>query len=202
MSTLTLLPLIRVSDGVQSDEDWQLSIAFYLDDGVTPVPLSGLSFTLSVGSFATLSTSSGQIVVTGPNNNLLVITALAPEKAGWPQGVSPIALTATDGSSTRDLFASSTLSVGSGQIATVSLLVAPDNISRSVAAAIPAALAAALQALQPTELAAGLAGLTSPQLGVLTQALFAALPVQSGPSAPVSSGQAFINSSGYAVIAQ
>jgi hypothetical protein len=202
MSTLTLLPLIRVSDGVQSDEDWQLSIAFYLDDEVTPVPLSGLSFSLSVGAFATLSTASGQIVVTGPNNNLLIITALASQKASWPQGVFPINLTATDASATRDLFASSTLSIGSGQIASVSLLVAPDNTPRSVAAAIPAALAAALQALQPTQLAAGLAGLTSLQLGVLTQALFGALPVQTGSSAPVPSGQAFINSSGYVVIAQ
>ncbi len=202
MSTLTLLPLIRVSDGVQTDEDWQLSIAFYLDDGVTPVPLSGLSFTLSVGVFATLSTSSGQIVVTGPTNNLLVITALATQKASWPQGVFPITLAATDGSATRDLFASSTLSIGSGQVASVSLLVAPDSIPRSVAAVIPAALAAALQALQPTALAAGLAGLTSPQLAVLTQSIFGALPVQSGSGAPVPSGQAFINSSGYVVIAQ
>ena len=202
MSTLTLLPLIRVSDGVQTDEDWQLSIAFYLDDGVTPVPLSGLNFTLSVGVFATLSTISGQIVVTGPNNNVLVITALATQKASWPQGVFPITLTATDGYATRDLFASSTLSTGSGQVASVSLLVAPDSIPRSVAAVIPAALAAALQALQPTALAAGLAGLTSPQLAVLTQSIFGALPVQSGSSAPGPSGQAFINSSGYVVIAQ
>lgn len=202
MSTLTLLPLIRVSDGVQSDEDWQLSIAFYLDDGVTPVPLSGLSFTLSVGAFATLSTSSGQIVVSGPNDNLLVITVLASEKASWPQGVFPITLSATDASATRDLFASSTLSIGSAQVTRVSLLVAPDSIPRSVAAPIPAALAAALQALQPTELAAALAGLTTSQLGALTQALFGALPLQTGSSAPVPSGQAFINSSGYVVIAQ
>ncbi len=202
MSTLTLLPLIRVSDGVETYEDWQLSYAFFLDDGGTPVPLSGLSFTLSVGGFATLSTSGGQIVVTGPTDNLLVITALATQKASWPQGVFPITLTATDGSATRDLFASSTLSIGSGQVASISLLVAPNSIPRSVAAAVPAALAAALQALQPTELAAGIAGLTSPQLAILTQALFGALPVQSGSSAPVPSGQAFINSSGYVVIAQ
>ena len=202
MSTLTLLPLIRVSDGVQSDEDWQLSIAYYLDDGVTPVPLGGLSFTLSVGVFATLSTSGGQIFVSGPNDNLLVITALAAEKASWPQGVFPITLTATDGSATRDLFASSTLSIGSAQVARVSLIVAPDSIPRSVAAPIPAALAAALQALQPTELAAALAGLTSLQIGALTQALFAALPLQTGSGAPVPGGQAFINSSGYVVIAQ
>jgi len=202
MSTLTLLPLIRVSDGVQSDEDWQLSIAFYLDDGATPVPLNGLSFTLSVGGFATLSSSGGQIIVSGPDDNLLVITAPAAEKATWPQGVFAITLTATDGSATRDLFASSTLSIGAAQVTRVSLIVAPDSIPRSVAAPIPAALAAALQALQPTELAAALAGLMNSQLGALTQALFAALPVQTGSNTPVPSGQAFINSSGYVVIAQ
>lgn len=202
MSTLTLLPLIRVSDGVQPDEDWQLSIAFYLDDGVTPVPLTGLGFTLSVGAFATLSTSEGQIVVSGPSNNLLVITALSAEKASWPRGVFPISLTATDGAATRELFASSTLAIGSPQVARVSLIVAPDSNPRSVAAPIPAALAAALQALQPMELAAALAALTSSQLSALTQALFSALPVQTGSGAPVPTGQAFVNSSGYVVIAQ
>lgn len=202
MSTLTLLPLIRVSDGVQPTEDWQLSIAFYLDDGVTPVPLDGLSFTLSVGGFATLSSISGQIIVSGPNSNLLIITALAAERESWPQGVFPIILTATDGSAVRDLFAYSTLSIGAAQVARVSLIVAPDSTPRSVAAAIPAALAAALQALQPTELAGALAGLTNLQLGTLAQAIFGALPVQTGSSAPVPSGQAFINSSGYVVIAQ
>ena len=202
MSTLTLLPLIRVSDGVQSEEDWQLSIAFYLDDGVTPVPLSGLSFILSVGAFATLSTGGGQIVVSGPNDNVLVITALAAEKASWPQGVFAITLTATDGFATRDLFASSTLSIGSAQNARVSLVIAPDSIPHSVAAPIPAALVVALQAVQPTALAAALVGLTSSQLGALTQALLGALPAQTGSSAPVPGGQAFINSSGYVVIAQ
>jgi hypothetical protein len=202
MSTLTLLPLIRVADGVQFDEDWQLSIAFYLDDGVTPVPLSGLSFSLSVGAFAMLSTNAGQIAVSGPNGNLLVITVLAAEKENWPNGVFPITLTATDGSSTRDLFASSTLAIGSGQVARVSLIIAPDSIPRSIATPIPAALAAALQALQPTELAAALGSLTSSQLGALSQALFGALPTQTDAGAPVPSGQAFVNTSGYVVIAQ
>jgi hypothetical protein len=202
MSTLTLLPLIRVSDGVQSDEDWQLSIAFYLDDGVTPIALSGLSFTLSVGAFAALTTNDGQIAIAGPNDNLLVITALAAEKQNWPQGLFPITLTATDGSATRDLFASSTLSIGSPQVSRVSLIVAPDSIPRSIAAPVPAALSAALQALQPTELAAALTGLTSSQLNALAQALFSALAVQTGSSAPVPSGQAFVNSSGYVVVAQ
>lgn len=202
MSTLTLLPLVQVIDGVQSDEDWQLNIAYYLDDGVTPIPLTGLSFTLAVGAFATLSSAGGQIFVSGPSNNLLAITALAAQKASWPTGVAPISLSANDGVYTRDLFASSTLAIGAPQVTSITLIVAPDNLSRSVAALVPAALAVALQALQPAALASALTGLDTAELSGLAQALFGALPVQVGSSAPAASGQPFINSSGFVVIAQ
>jgi hypothetical protein len=143
----------------------------------------------------------GQIVVSGPSNNLLVITALAAQKASWPTGVYPVSLSANDGAYTRDLFASSTLAIGAPQIASVTLTVAPDNMSRSVVARVPAALAAALQALQPAALASALAGLDASDLSLLVQALFAALPIQVGSSAPVAAGQPFINSSGFVVIA-
>jgi hypothetical protein len=71
-----------------------------------------------------------------------------------------------------------------------------------VAALVPAALAAAFQALQPVALASALAGLDSSDLSVLTQALFGTLPLQVGGGAPVASGQPFINSSGFVVVAQ
>jgi hypothetical protein len=202
MSTLSLLPLVEITDGVQSDEDWRLSIAYYLDDGVTPIPLTGLSFTLSVGAFAILSSSAGQIVASGPSNNVLVITELAAAKSAWPIGVYPIALSVNDGTYTRDLFASSTLTIGAAQITHVTLVAAPDCLATSIAAQVPTALAAALQALQPAALAAALAALSGADLAVLTQAIFAALPVQSGAGAPAASGQPFINSSGFVVIAQ
>ena len=202
MSTLTLLPLVRVADGVQPNEDWQLSIAFYLDDGVTPIDISSLTFTIQVGAFASLTSAGGQIAAAGPSNNVLVITALAPQTSTWPVGVSALSLAASDGVYTRDIFALSTLSVGSPQVARVSLLVAPDSATRSVAASVPAALAAAFQALQPAALAAALAALGDDELLNLTQAIFASLPVQTGSSAPVNVGQAFINSSGFVVIAQ
>ncbi|MDE3176678.1 MAG: hypothetical protein KGM15_11310 [Pseudomonadota bacterium] len=202
MSTLTLLPLVRVTDGVQPNEDWQLSIAYYLDDGVTPINLSGLTFTLNVDTFATLTSAGGGIVVTGPSNNLLVITALAAANSIWPSGLYSMSLTASDGLFTRELFAYSTLAVGSPQVQRVALLVAPDPIPRSIASPLPAALATAFQALQPSAISAALTGLSSSQLVTLSQALFASLPVQTGTQAPVASGQAFINSSGYVVIAQ
>jgi hypothetical protein len=201
MSTLTLLPLLQVTDGVQTNEDWRLSIAFYLDDGVTPIPLVGLNFDLTVGAFATLTSGGGQLVVSGPSNNVLVITALASEKATWPSGIYPISLVANDGVYNRDLFASSTLAVGGAQLTSITLIVAPDSVSRSVAAPISAALSSAFQALQPSALTSAIEGAPSSNLAALAQALFAALPVQTGSSAPVASGQAFINSSGFAVIA-
>ena len=202
MSTLSLLPLIKVTDGVQPGEDWQLSIAFYLDDGVTPVDLSGLTFSLSIGALATLSSASGQIVASGPLDNVLAITALAAETTNWPVAVYSLSLVASDGTYTRDIFALSTLAVGAGQVARVSMIVAPDNTPISLAAPIPSALSAAFQALQPAAIAAALATLPSSELSVLMQALVSSLPVESGSTAPVPSGQAFINSSGYMVIAQ
>jgi hypothetical protein len=202
MSTLTLLPLVRVADGVQSDEDWQLSMAFFLDDGVTPIDLSALTFTLTIDSVATLTSGGGDIVVWGPSNNLLVVTALAAEKLTWPSGLFAMSLVASDGFLTREVFAYSTLAVGAPQVRHVSLLVTPDPVPRSIASPIPAALAAAFQALQPSSIVSALAGLSPIQLGVLSQAVLGALPVQTGAQAPVASGQAFINSSGYVVIAQ
>jgi cellobiose-specific phosphotransferase system component IIC len=202
MSTLSLLPLVRVSDGVQPGEDWQLSIAFYLDDGVTPVDLGGLSFTLSIGALTTLSSSSGQIISSGPLTNLLAITALAAATMSWPTGVYSLSLMASDGIYTRDIFALSTLAVGAAQVARVSMIVAPDNATISIAAAIPSALSAVFQALEPATVAAALATLPSSELSALMQALVSSLATQSGADAPVSSGQAFVNSSGYMVIAQ
>jgi hypothetical protein len=202
MSTLSLLPLLKVSDGVQPGEDWQLSIAFYLDDGVTPVDLSGLSFTLSLGALATLSSSSGQIVSSGPLTNVLAITAIAADTISWPTAVYSLSLVATDGTYTRDIFALSTLAVGAAQVARVSMIVAPDSTPISIAAAIPSAISAAFQALQPATIAAALTALPSSELSALMQALVSSLATQSGADAPVSSGQAFVNSSGYMVIAQ
>ena len=202
MSTLTLLPLVRVVDGVQSGEDWSLAIAFYLDDGVTPIPLTGLTFTLTVGALSTLTSASGQLTISGPSNNVLVISVAASLTATWPAGVIDISLVATDGVSTRDLFALSTLAVGAPQVARISLIVAPDTIPQALASPIPAALAQAFQALQPSSLISTLAALPSTQLSSLAQALIASLPPQSGAAPPVPTGKAFVNVSGYVVIAQ
>ena len=202
MSNLTLLPLVRVADGVQVGEDWSLAIAFYLEDGVTPIALTGLTFTLTVGTLATLTSASGQISTSGPSDNVLVIACPASITAGWTTGVVDIGLMASDGASTRELFALSTLAVGAPQVARLTLVVAPDAVPQALASPIPAALAQAFQALQPSTLIATLAAMPASQLVALTQALIAALPTQSGSTPPVSTGDAFVNVSGYVVIAQ
>ena len=202
MSNLTLLPLVRVADGIQNGEDWSLAIAFYLDDGVTPIPLNGLTFSLTVGTLATLTSTSGQIATYGPSNNVLSVSCAASVTASWPAGVVDISLVATDGVLIRDLFALSTLAVGAPQVARITLIVAPDRIPQSLASPIPAALAQAFQALQPSSLVSTLAALPSLQLSSLAQALVASLPPQSGAAPPVPTGEAFVNVSGYVVIAQ
>jgi hypothetical protein len=202
MTNLTLLPLVRLADGVQIGEDWSLAIAFYLDDGVTPISLNGLSFTLMAGGLVTLTSGSGQISVSGPGDNVLVIFCAASITSSWPSGVVDLSLTATDGVSTRELFALSTLAVGAPQVARITLLVAPDTVPQSLVSPLPAALAQAFQALQPSALVATLAALPADQLTVLSQALIAALPPQTGSSPPVPTGEAFVNVSGYVVIAQ
>ena len=202
MSTLTLLPLVRVADGVQPNEDWRLAIAFYLEDGVTPISLEGLTFAATIGAFATISSSSGQISIAGAANNTINIVVLAENKASWPIGVYPLTLTAGDGAGARDIFANSTLTIGAPQVTKVSLVVAPDTASRAIAAPLPVALAQAFQALQPNNIASALANLSVSDISQLAQAIFSSLPVQSGATAPANTGQAFINSSGYVVIAQ
>lgn len=202
MTNLTLLPLVRLADGVQIGEDWSLAIAFYLDDGVTPISLNGLTFTLMVGGLTTLSSGAGQITASGPSSNVLAISCAAAITSGWSPGVVDLSLTATDGLSTRNLFALSTLAIGAPQVARIKLLVAPDAIPQSLVAPLPAALAQVFQALQPSSLVANLAALPAAQLAALSQALFAALPSQTSLSPPVSSGAAFVNVSGYVVIAQ
>jgi hypothetical protein len=201
MSTLFLLPLIQIVDGVQTNEDWRLSIAFFLEDGITAIPLTGLTFSLAVGNISNITSTSGNITITGPTNNILTINVLATQKSSWTPGFYSLSLTASDGNSTRDLLASSSLTIGASLPTSVTLLVAPDSTSTSVAAPISMALSSAFQALQPTALAAALSGAPAATLLPLVQALVASLPIQSGPNAPVASGEAFINSSGFLVIA-
>ena len=140
--------------------------------------------------------------MTGPSDNVLCITALAADKAGWPTGVFPLSLTVSDGTGVMDLFARSTLTIGSAQVAKVSLVVAPDTRPHAIASPLPAAFAQAFQSLQPLNIATALGALPAAELSGLIQALVSSLPVQTGDGAPVSSGQAFINKSGYVVIAQ
>lgn len=198
MSSVQLLPLLRVSAGVQADEDFSLSLAFYLSDGITPINLSGLTFIAKVGVLTTAVSASGALVVSGASNNMLTLTILAATKSSWCAGAYPLSLLASDGVYTRDIFALSTLTVGAPALNSLTTLVAPGGSATSIATATSSALASAIAAAQPATLAVALAALPSSTLAPLAQAVIAALPMEApGAFAPISSG-AYIDWQGHA----
>ncbi len=169
MSNIELLPLLKIAAGVQADEDFNPSIAFFAADGVTPLSLAWIAFTARIGSVATLASAGGQIVVSGAAGNILSFNVLAAAK-NWPTGRYPFSLLATDGTYTRDVFADSFLVVGAPAFfsatpkagyssaaqasAALSITAAISTCQNSADAAAalvtPAGLAAALAALIPT----------------------------------------------------
>lgn len=144
MSAISLLPLLKVSAGVQTDEDFTLAIAFYLSDGVSPINLTGISFTSRIGSIFSASTAAGTLSITGANSNNLVFAVPASAKASWPTGAYTLSLLATDGTYTRDVFAMSTLTVGAPALDTIAPLVAPGGAPTSVASLQSSSVATAL----------------------------------------------------------
>ena len=113
MSNIELLPLLKVDAGVQANEDFNPSIAFFEADGVTPLSLAGMAFAASIGTVATLTTAGAQIVIGGVSSNILSFDVLAAAKATWPTGRYPFSLLATDGAFARDVFsAESAIVVG------------------------------------------------------------------------------------------
>ena len=141
MSSIEALPLLTTITGVQTNEDFIYSLAFYYDDNITAIPLTGINFTASVGTIATLSTSNGAIVVSGTDDNILTITEYAASKTSWLAGSYPLTLLATDGTYTRDIFAQSQLVVGAPYITSVVPLNTGGNMPTAVATYLPPALA-------------------------------------------------------------
>lgn len=183
MSTsIGLLPLYRAIAGVQSDEDWALSLAFYLADGVTPISLAGISFAgaLTPQWGATISLGGAQFAISGASSNILTLTVLAAAKAAWGLGAYQFTILASDGVSERDLLGNSTLTVGAPQVLTLTPIVAAGGAPGNLISYLPAALTPA----------------------ALLAAAFSALPnVQRGAAVPAA-GQPYVNQSGYVVIAQ
>ncbi len=152
MTNIEFLPLLKVVAGVQGDEDFNPSIAFMQSDGVTPIGLAGIAFTAKIGSLATLSTSAGSLVVSGPGNNVLSFSAPAIGRAIWPTGPQPLSLQATDGTYTRDVFANSTLIVGNPASFSVTTFSTPGASAAVIGTFTAVAIAAALAGLSPAQL--------------------------------------------------
>ena len=108
ITTIESLPLLRVSIGVGTDEDLAFTLPpFMASDGVTPLALTGITFTLSIGALAVLTSASGALTVSGSASNVLSVFQAAAGKTAWLAGVYPMSLLAADGTFTRDLFTQS-----------------------------------------------------------------------------------------------
>jgi hypothetical protein len=144
MTSIESLPLLRVTQGVGIDEDFILALAFYLADGTTPLSLAGIAFvaTLSqTGASETLSTTGGEIAISGAASNILTFSVLAAVKASWKSGVYAFDLTAADGTYTKDVFLSSTLTVLEPSPANVNIVGSGGSMTSNVVVPIPPALA-------------------------------------------------------------
>lgn len=109
MSNILLLSLQQVVAGVEADEDFAPPSLLFLEaDGVTPIDLTGISFTARIGDFPPLTSANGAIAVSG---NSLTFFVPAAQK-NWATGRYGFSLLASDGTNTRDIFANSTLTVG------------------------------------------------------------------------------------------
>lgn len=103
MSNLALLPQYRISQGVGSNEDWNLSLVVSFNGA--PIDLSGITFTANVGSF-------DPITANGDASGVVSFTRSAAQKASWLQGVYGLSIVATASDGTRALTARSSLTVG------------------------------------------------------------------------------------------
>jgi hypothetical protein len=116
MSALGILPLLTLTYGVGSDEDFNIPLAFYLSDGVTPISLIGITFTASLvneaGTLASFPSSTASITTSGSASNILTLLVAAQNKQLWPDDNYELLLTGNDGINTRDILQGSTVVVG------------------------------------------------------------------------------------------
>ena len=182
MTNILVLPLLQVTTGVQTDEDFQFSAAYYYSDGATPVSLSGITFTCAIGNIATPSVS-----ILSAAENVISIEVPAASKDAWPEGTFPFYLLATDGTYTRNLTANSYVTVGEPSIQGVVSFDVPGSISSAGSIPVSSVLDQIWAQLGPVAVLSYIA---------------ANIPIQTGDDAPVATGQLFINLSGYMVMAQ
>lgn len=104
------LPLLYAVSGA-GEGDLLLSFSIYEADGVTPLSLTGISFTGEIFSATTVIASlAGQIAVS--NSNTVTIQAPAATVAAWSPGQYEMSVTASDSLHTRDLFSGALVVIG------------------------------------------------------------------------------------------
>ncbi|MGO8738064.1 hypothetical protein [Rhodoblastus sp.] len=192
--------LQQVIASVQPDEDFAPPTLLFLEaDGVTPIDLTGIEFTARIGSFPPLTSGDGAITVSGSSLTFFVPAA----SKLWPTGKYAFSLLASDGTNTRDIFANSTLTVG----APASFVATPYGSPSSSSAIVVGGLSGA-------SLVASVGAMTLAQMQTVADLLAAAMsprsissmignmPKQTGTEAPVATGDGFIDSSNFVVVAE
>jgi len=126
-TNIEILPIVKATIGVAQDEDLIVSFAVFQSDGATPLSLAGISFVATVvaipggATVATLSTDTGEIVISGGGTNVLTMTDFASNKP-WAPGAYAFRLRASDGVFTKDVFALSSITVGDPAPLTIAIL--------------------------------------------------------------------------------
>ena len=185
------LPILKVLAGVQPDEDFAVTVSFAEPDGVTALPLTGITFDWTIGDFA-----SGAATVSGGS---VFITVLAAQKEAWPTGRFRITLTATDGTYTQDVFSEhSQLLIGADRFFTI--LSSSSPTAAAMASSIVAStLLAQIAALPDATLIAFFAGLSQAVRAAMFNSGLQAVPdLSQGGSLPAS-GNGAVDASGFVI---
>lgn len=121
MSNVALLPLIQAIGSIGPGEGLAFSYSFTAADGVTPLPLTGIAFTLAINTLAGEnmflgSTANGVLEISGDASSVLSCAVSSGVVGAWPTGAYRMTLIATDSVATKGIFVESLLVVGPTQI--------------------------------------------------------------------------------------
>ena len=136
------LPLARVQHTVSSDEDIMFGLSFMEEDFVTPLDLSGVDFSLTIGvggSAVTLTTTPAQGMTVDAEKGALYgwLPIGDKRRQNLHAGAYALSLVASDGDFTRDVYTGSTLTVSYGQTTPMTLVRVASPFTNNVLVAIP-----------------------------------------------------------------
>lgn len=152
MSNVALLPLIQAVGSVGPREGLSFSFSFTAADGMTPLPLTGIAFTLAVNDLAGLnvfvgSTANGVLEISGDASSVLSCAVPHDVVGAWPSGGYRMTLIASDGAATKGVFVESLLVVGPAQIWSLTTVMPSGSTLTGVAMNPPIVVVSASQTI-------------------------------------------------------